>query len=74
VKALSLCLSLCLGLFATAAVAALKPGDAAPDFTMDAAQGGKHFKFFLAEALKKGTRGSLLLSQIIHERLHDRGA
>ena len=53
-KSLSLCLSLCLGLFATAAVAALKPGDAAPDFTMDAAQGGKQFKFFLAEALKKG--------------------
>lgn len=54
VKPLSLCLSLCLGLFATAAVAALKPGDAAPDFTVDAAQGGKQFKFFLAEALKKG--------------------
>jgi thioredoxin-dependent peroxiredoxin len=29
-------------------------GDAAPDFTMDAAQGSKQFKFFLAEALKKG--------------------
>jgi peroxiredoxin len=54
VKPSSLCLSLCLGLFTTAAVAALKPGDAAPDFTVDAAQGGKQFKFFLAEALKKG--------------------
>ena len=27
-------LSLCLGLFTTAAWAALKPGDAAPDFTV----------------------------------------
>jgi thioredoxin-dependent peroxiredoxin len=54
VKPSTLCLSLCLGLFTTAAVAALKPGDAAPDFTVDAAQGGKEFKFSLAEALKKG--------------------
>jgi peroxiredoxin len=36
------------------ASAALKPGDAAPDFTVEAAQGGKEFKFSLAEALKKG--------------------
>jgi hypothetical protein len=43
VKPSTLCLSLCLGLFTTAAVAALKPGDAAPDFTVDAAQGGKEF-------------------------------
>jgi hypothetical protein len=47
-------LSLSLGLFATAAWAALKPGDAAPDFTLEAALGGKEFKFSLAEALKKG--------------------
>ena len=40
--------------FTTAAWAALKPGDAAPDFTVDAALGGKEFKFSLAEALKKG--------------------
>jgi len=32
----------------------LKPGDAAPDFTVDAALSGKEFKFSLAEALKKG--------------------
>jgi thioredoxin-dependent peroxiredoxin len=32
----------------------LKPGDAAPDFTVDAALGGKEFKFSLAEALRKG--------------------
>ncbi|MGH6835908.1 MAG: peroxiredoxin [Methylocella sp.] len=54
VKLLTLFLSLCLGLFPTAAMAALKPGDAAPDFTLDAARGGKEFKFSLAEALKKG--------------------
>lgn len=47
-------LSLCFGLFATAATAALKPGDAAPDFTVEAAQGGKEFQFSLADALKKG--------------------
>ena len=37
-----------------AAHAALKPGDAAPDFTTDAALGGKQFRFSLADALKKG--------------------
>ena len=47
-------LALCLSLFATAAFAALKPGDAAPDFTIQAALGGKDFAFSLAEALKKG--------------------
>ena len=54
VKPSTLFLSLCLGLFSTTARAALKPGDAAPDFTVDAALGGKEFKFSLAEALKKG--------------------
>src|SRR3984893_448894 len=54
VKPLTLLLSLCLGLFTTAAWAALKPGDAAPDFTVDAALGGKEFTFSLTEALKKG--------------------
>jgi thioredoxin-dependent peroxiredoxin len=46
--------SLYLGLFTTAAWAALKPGDAAPEFTLEAALGGKEFTFSLAEALKKG--------------------
>lgn len=41
-------------LFAAAAKAALKPGDAAPLFTIEAAQAGKDFRFSLAEALKKG--------------------
>ena len=53
-KAPTLFLSLCLGLSTTAAMAELKSGDAAPDFTVQAAQGGKEFKFSLAEALKKG--------------------
>lgn len=38
----------------TSASAALKPGDAAPDFTTQAAIGGKEFRFALADALKKG--------------------
>jgi peroxiredoxin Q/BCP len=54
VKPSTLVLSLSFGLFTTAACAALKPGDAAPDFTVDAALGGKEFTFSLAEALKKG--------------------
>lgn len=36
------------------ALAGLKPGDAAPDFTAEAALGGKDFTFSLAEALKRG--------------------
>jgi peroxiredoxin len=38
----------------TNASAALKPGDAAPDFTTEAALGGKESRFALADALKKG--------------------
>lgn len=34
--------------------AAMQPGDAAPDFSTQAAVGGKVFTFSLAEALKKG--------------------
>ena len=47
-------LSVCFGLCTTAASAALKPGDAAPDFSVDAARGGHRFVFHLADALKKG--------------------
>lgn len=39
---------------ATASWAALKSGAPAPDFTLQAAVGGKAFTFKLAEALKKG--------------------
>lgn len=41
-------------LLATPAWAGLKPGDAAPDFTAEAAVGGKDFTFSLADALKRG--------------------
>ncbi len=40
--------------FSIPALAALKPGVAAPEFTAQAAVGGKEFTFSLAEALKKG--------------------
>jgi len=41
-------------LFTTPVWAALKLGDAAPDFTAQAAVGGKDFSFSLSEALKRG--------------------
>lgn len=48
-------LALLLGcVLATPSYAALKPGDAAPDFTAMAALGGEEFSFSLANALKKG--------------------
>jgi thioredoxin-dependent peroxiredoxin len=53
-KPFAFLLSLCVGLYNSAAGAALKPGDPAPAFTVQAAQGGKEFTFSLAEALKKG--------------------
>ena len=40
--------------FASPALAALKPGDPAPAFSIEAAQGGKTFDFKLADALKTG--------------------
>jgi thioredoxin-dependent peroxiredoxin len=40
--------------FAAPALAALKPGDPAPDFNAPASLGGNVFTFSLAEALKKG--------------------
>jgi thioredoxin-dependent peroxiredoxin len=36
------------------AAAALKPGDKAPDFTLDAALAGKAFRFSLRDALRQG--------------------
>lgn len=41
-------------MLALPAYAALKPGDAAPDFVAPASLGGQEFSFSLAEALKKG--------------------
>ena len=45
---------LAAALFAAPASAALKTGDKAPDFTAQAALGGKEFTFALADALKQG--------------------
>jgi peroxiredoxin len=53
-KQLAACSLLMAGLFATPAWAGLKPGDTAPDFTAQAAVGGKDFTFSLADALKRG--------------------
>ncbi|CAM5783485.1 MAG: peroxiredoxin [Burkholderiales bacterium] len=44
----------CAALLPLAAHAALKPGDAAPEFKSTAALAGQTFAFDLAEALKKG--------------------
>ena len=46
---LAVCVALC-----TAAFAALKPGDRAPDFSAPASLAGKQFHFSLRAALKKG--------------------
>src|SRR5262245_9546499 len=40
--------------YAGASMAALKPGDSAPDFSTQASLAGKAFDFSLASALKKG--------------------
>ena len=45
---------LALALFGANVSAALAVGDAAPDFTVPGALGGKSFSFSLAESLKKG--------------------
>lgn len=47
-------LGLLAALAATPAMAALKPGDMAPDFTAQGSLGGKPFTFNLKAALKKG--------------------
>lgn len=52
-KALVAGAALC-ALLSSASWAALKTGASAPDFTVQAAQGGKIFDFHLAEELKKG--------------------
>ena len=46
--------ALCMALAAASTPAALAPGDSAPDFSADAALGGKVFRFSLAQALQKG--------------------
>jgi len=53
-KPTTLALALALAVATTGAAAALKVGDAAPDFNTDAALGGKSFQFKLADALARG--------------------
>ena len=53
-RILTLLATATLATLCTPASAALKPGDAAPDFATEAAMGGKEFRFALADALKKG--------------------
>lgn len=48
------CVALAVASTAMSALAALKPGDAAPPFKTDAAVAGKSFAFDMAAALKKG--------------------
>ena len=52
--AASAALALSLGSAIRPAAAALKAGDKAPDFTLDAALAGKAFRFSLRDALKQG--------------------
>ena len=47
-------ISFVMALLATSAWAMMKPGASAPDFTIEAALGGKEFTFSLKDALKKG--------------------
>ena len=54
INASTLILAGVLSLVGLDARAALKPGDAAPDFALPAAIGGKDFNFVLAEQQKKG--------------------
>jgi hypothetical protein len=61
-----------LTLVSSAALAALKPGDAAPDFSLEAAQGGK--EFLAAAGAREGSGRAVFLSEVAHERLHDGGA
>ncbi len=49
-----LLIGLVAALIATPALAALKPGDTAPDFSAAGSLGGKDFHFNLKDALKKG--------------------
>ena len=53
-KRLAAALFVTAALFAAPASAALKIGDAAPDFTAQASLAGKQFTFALAASLKKG--------------------
>ncbi|WP_153100094.1 peroxiredoxin [Paraburkholderia hayleyella] len=51
---LAVAVSLGMLLYAPLATATLKPGDTAPDFTLQASLGGKTYTYSLAQALKQG--------------------
>src|SRR3984957_17243338 len=51
---LALAMGLVMSAVAAPALATLKPGDKAPDFTTQASLGGKVYQYSLADALKKG--------------------
>ena len=53
-KLSALAFAVALALAAPVAQAALKPGDKAPEFSTEAALGGKAFRFQLADALARG--------------------
>jgi thioredoxin-dependent peroxiredoxin len=53
-KKFGVVLAVCFAIAPSFAHAVLKPGAVAPDFTVEAAIGGKDFRFSLAETLKKG--------------------
>ncbi len=54
IQRFALVAALCVAVVAAPAMAALKLGATAPDFTAQASMGGKVFTFNLADALKKG--------------------
>ena len=53
-KGFILCILMLRAFVITPAMAALEPGDEAPDFTAQASLGGKEFTFVLDDALKQG--------------------
>ena len=59
---------------AASASAMLKTQDKAPDFTVEAALGGKTFAFHLADALKKGPVVVYFYPKSFTQGMHRRGA
>ncbi|HEY5257743.1 MAG TPA: peroxiredoxin [Candidatus Baltobacteraceae bacterium] len=54
IRRFAIAMAVAIGLSAAPALAALDVGTVAPNFTLQASQGGKVFTFSLADALKKG--------------------
>ncbi len=54
IRVLTPAMAVVVSLLSVSAQATLKPGDAAPDFTLPSATGGKSSVFSLAEQLRKG--------------------